>query len=69
MQSDRAKSLTPLGWWTVERSCCPEPLLGLRTTLEVERYRCPPEALMRSPVSHADWSDARNNATRAMSSG
>ena len=24
---------------------------------------------MRSPVTHADWSDARNSATRAMSSG
>ncbi len=33
------------------------------------RYRCPPDAEMRSPVSHDDWSEARNSATRAMSSG
>ena len=32
-------------------------------------YRCPPEAVMRSPVSHEDWSEARNSATRAISSG
>jgi hypothetical protein len=32
-------------------------------------YRCPPDAEMRSPVSQDDWSEAKNSATRAMSSG
>ena len=31
-------------------------------------HLCPPETEMRSPVTHADWSEARNSATLAMSS-
>jgi len=32
-------------------------------------YRRPPDAVRRSPVSHAESSEARKTATRAMSSG
>jgi hypothetical protein len=40
-----------------------------RSALVRAAYRCPPEAVMRSPVSQEDWSEARNSATRAISSG
>src|SRR5215467_6453451 len=32
-------------------------------------YRWPPDAVSRSPVSHAESAEARNTATRAISSG